>query len=301
MTGHRDRATGSTDLHELDGAADAPDAATARAVLSDLVQARLLTADTGRDGAETIEISHEALLSAWPRMREWLSQDRAGQRIHRDLTEAAHAWQAQGREPSHLFGGIRLAAASEWAARHTSDLNPDERAFLAACRQREQRATRLRRAAVAGLAVLMIVSAVTAGLAIFDNSQAVSARDQAVTNQVAAEAGQLQTTDPSLAAQLDLVTHHLNPTPGNTSQLLSLANIPLSNPLTGPAGPVYTVALSPDGHILAARQRRRHDPAVERHRSRPSNSARAAPHPAQQSSRRGGVQPGRAHSGRWHL
>ena len=200
--------TGAT---ELAGPADTPQAATARAVLTDLVQARLLTADTGTDGRDTVEISHEALLSAWPRLREWLSQDRAGQRIRRDLTDAAHAWQAQGREPSHLFGGTRLAVAREWAASHGPDLNPDERAFLAACQQREQRATRLRRTAVAALAVLTLVSAGTAGLAVYSNSQAVSERDQAITNQVVAEAEQMQSTDPSLAAQLDLVARHLGP------------------------------------------------------------------------------------------
>ena len=241
--------TGTT---EPAGPADTPQAATARAVLTDLVQARLLTADTGTDGRDTVEISHEALLSAWPRLREWLSQDRAGQRTHRDLTDAAHAWQAQGREPSHLFGGTRLAVAREWAASHEPDLNPDERAFLAACQQHEQRATRRRRTAVAALAVLTLVSAGTAGLAVYSNSQAVSERDQAITNQVVAEAEQLQSTDPSLAAQLDLVARHLDPTPDNTSRLLGTANIPLSNPLTGPIGPLSSVAFSPDGHTLAA-------------------------------------------------
>lgn len=122
--------TGTTGLNKLGGSADPPQAATARAVLTELVQARLLTADTGSDGLDTIEISHEALLSAWPRLREWLSQDRGGQRIHRDLTSATHAWQAHNRDASHLFSGTRLAVAYEWAAGHGPDLNPDERAFL---------------------------------------------------------------------------------------------------------------------------------------------------------------------------
>jgi WD40 repeat protein len=244
--------TGTPGLTKLSESADASQAAAARVVLTELVQARLLTADTGTDGTDTVEISHEALLSAWPRLREWLSQDRAGQRIHRDLTEAAHAWQAQHREPSHLFGGTRLAVARDWAASHGPDLNPDERAFLAACQQRERRTTRLRRAAAAALAVLTLVSAVTAGLAVHDNSQAVKARNQAITNQVAAEAEQLQATDPSLAAQLDLVNRRLDPTPDNTSRLLSIASIPLSNPLTGPTGPIDAVAYSRGGHTLAA-------------------------------------------------
>ena len=66
----------------------------------------------------------------------------------------------------------------------------------------------------------------------------------------------MQSTDPSLAAQLDLVARHLGPTPDYASQLnsqlLDTANIPLSNPLTGPAGGVSSVAFSPDGHTLAA-------------------------------------------------
>ena len=142
--------------------------------------------------------------------------------------------------------------AREWAASHGPDLNPDERAFLAAGRQREQRVTRRRRWAGAALAVLTLVSAGTAGLAVYSNTQAVSARDHAIANQVFGEAEQLQSTDQSLAAQLDLVTSHLTLTPGYASQLLNTANIPLSNPLTGPAGGASSVAFSPDGRTLAA-------------------------------------------------
>ncbi len=241
--------TGAT---ELAGPTNTPQVATAQAVLTDLIQARLLTADTRTDGKDTVEISHEALLWAWPRLREWLNQDRAGQRIRRDLTDAAHAWQAQGREPSQLFAGTRLAVARAWAASHGQDLNPDERAFLSACQQRERRATRLRRAAVTALAVLTLVAAGTAGIAFYSNSRAVSERNQAITNEVFARAAQLQVTDPSLAAQLDLVAHQRDPTQASTSLLLDTANNPLSNPLTGPTGNAWSVAFSPDGHTLAA-------------------------------------------------
>ena len=74
---------------------------------------------------------------------------------------------------------------------------------------------------------------------------------QAITNEVTAEAEQLQSTNPSLAAQLNLVARSLDPTSDNTSELLGTANIPLSNPLTGHTGPVWSVAFSPDGHTLA--------------------------------------------------
>jgi WD40 repeat protein len=234
------------------GSADSAQVTTARAVLADLIEARLLTADT--DGAVTIQISHEALLSAWPRLREWLNQDRAGQRIRRDLTHAAKAWRAQTRETGHLFTGTRLVAASEWAASHDEDLNSDERAFIAACWQYERRSTRRRRAVMAALAVLTLISVVTAALAVRSNRQAVSERNQAISNQIAAEAQQLQNSDPSLAAQLDLVAYRLDPTPDNTSWLLDTANIALAKPLEvrTDRSEITSVAFSPQGRTLAA-------------------------------------------------
>jgi WD40 repeat protein len=223
-------------------------AATERAVLTALIHARLLTADTSTDGSYAITISHEALLTAWPKLREWLSQDRAGQQVHRDLSDAARAWQAQHRDPSRLFSGTRLAADREWAAGHDPDLNPGERAFLAASLQQGRRSARRRRIAVTALAALTLVSAGTAGLAVQQNRHAQAERNAAIINEVTAEAGQLQGTDPSLAAQLDLVNRRLDPGPGNASVLLGTDNTPLADPLPGN---ISTVAYSPGGHTIA--------------------------------------------------
>ena len=51
-------------------------------VLGLLVRARLVTADD-----DSVELAHEALARAWPRLRSWLDEDAAGQRIlrHRAL------------------------------------------------------------------------------------------------------------------------------------------------------------------------------------------------------------------------
>jgi hypothetical protein len=40
---------------------------------------------------DTVEITHEALLHAWPRLRHWIDADRAGHLVHQDLEEAATA------------------------------------------------------------------------------------------------------------------------------------------------------------------------------------------------------------------
>ena len=235
-------------LTELTGSDDSTSATLTRAVLTDLIDARLVTAD-----ADTAEITHETLLTAWPRLRQWLTDDRASLRIHRDLNDATRDWQHEGRDPGRLFRGTRLAVARDWAAHHSQDLNTSEQAFLAASQHDQQRTTRRRRTAVTALFALTLLSLTAAGIAIQQGSAALTARDQAIANQVSVEAGQLTATDPSLAAQLDLAANQVSSTPDNKTRLIDTTTTPLASRLTGPTGGgVESVAFSPDGKTLAA-------------------------------------------------
>ena len=73
-----------------------------------LVRARLVTAEE-----DTVELAHEALARAWPRLRSWLDDDAAGQRILRHLAAAADGWESLGRPDSELYRGARLETALE--------------------------------------------------------------------------------------------------------------------------------------------------------------------------------------------
>ena len=111
-----------------------------------LVRARLVT--TERD---TFEIAHEALARAWPRLRAWLDDDVAGQRVLRHLVSAADGWDSLGRPDTELYRGARLETALEWRAQaSTPDLTDIEAAFLDASAElaeseRSAEAARLRR------------------------------------------------------------------------------------------------------------------------------------------------------------
>lgn len=105
-----------------------------REVLTQLVDARLVT--TGHD---TAEVAHEALIREWPRLREWLSQDRESLRLHRQLTEAAQEWELLERDPGALYRGSRLAQAREWESSYANALNAHERAFLEASQAEQER------------------------------------------------------------------------------------------------------------------------------------------------------------------
>jgi len=128
-----------------------------KSVLDALVGARLLTVDAGG-----VEIAHESLIRHWPRLRDWLAEDREGLRIQRALTRATDEWEALDRDPGALYQGLRLAAAAEWAARSGDAVTARERAFLDASLSARRRHTiRVRQvAALLGVLLLVAVSAV---------------------------------------------------------------------------------------------------------------------------------------------
>ncbi|MFF3276037.1 hypothetical protein ACFYWU_34650 [Streptomyces chrestomyceticus] len=216
-------------------------------ILDTLAGARLVTLDT-----DTVEIAHEALIHAWPRLRGWLTEDRAGLLIHQQLTEAAATWEREHRDPGLLYRGGRLATAREWAERQRADtpLGDKVGAFLAASTRQERRASRLRRAAVAVLAVLALLASTTAVIAFQQRSTARAERARAVAARVLAEADQARGSDPSLAAQLALASYRMRQTPQAATSLLDTGNLALSTPLTGHTKAVYATAFAPDGRLL---------------------------------------------------
>src|SRR5215472_2800822 len=77
-----------------------------------------------------IDVSHEALIRGWPRLRGWLDEDRAGLRLQRRITEAAQEWERSNQDPDLLYRGAKLVQAHDWRERRGPELNPLERDFL---------------------------------------------------------------------------------------------------------------------------------------------------------------------------
>ena len=221
----------------------------ARTAVDVFTQRRLLT-----QARDTVEITHEVLLRAWPRLRQWIDEDRAGHLVRQELEETAAAWNRAGRDPGTLYRGNRLEAARAWAADapHSADLSPVAREFLTVSQRGARRATQLRRGAVAALAALTLFASIAAVFALRQRSTADTLRDNAIFGQITAEAGQLQNTNLSLAAQLDLVAYRLRPNESTYTSLIANESNPLATPLISHLGEVNSIAISPDGHILAA-------------------------------------------------
>ncbi|HKS49847.1 MAG TPA: WD40 repeat domain-containing protein [Amycolatopsis sp.] len=224
--------------------ADPPRAAL---VLDAFTQARLLTLQL-----DTAEITHEALLHSWPRLRRWIDADRASRLTHQNLEESAAAWERAHRDPALLYRGSQLDTAHTWATTAApGEPSPIARTFLAAASQARRRATRWKTGITVALAVLLVAAVTAAVVAFQQRGAALQQRDLVLYNQILANSDRLRTTDVSLSAQLALVAHRIRPSDETYTRLVTAADSPLSTPLTGHANVVGSVAFSPDGHTMA--------------------------------------------------
>jgi len=108
-------------------------------IVDTLVTARLLTVTQDQTTQKVwIEVAHEALIRGWPRLGQWIADDREGLQLHRRISQAAEEWLEKGCDESYLFAGTRLIQAKEWFNHNILVLNPLERQFFNASEDREK-------------------------------------------------------------------------------------------------------------------------------------------------------------------
>ena len=238
-------------------------------LLDRFVRARLISTGPG-----TAQFTHDALLTAWPRLRGWIDDSHEDLRIRRRVSEAARAWAQTGRDDAALLRGGPLEAALEWADREgdPASLSPLNREFIAMSqdqedvrREAERRRTRRLHNLVSALSALVLVAA---GLAVYAFQQrhaasaaqssamaasqdAQQARNYANSREVAIEAAQQRKHNVALAAQLSLAAFRIARTPQARSSLLDSTGTPAAAQLTDSGAQISAVSLSPDRTMLA--------------------------------------------------
>ncbi|MGW4773744.1 nSTAND1 domain-containing NTPase [Nocardia sp. NPDC004278] len=211
-----------------------------------LARTRLITLD-----AESAYLTHEIVLDAWPRLRTWIDEDRVGYLERQRLQADASDWATQGRDPALLYRGARLITMQEHADMGAIGAVAEE--FLAASAAGRRRTQRRSSARMAALALLGVIALVLAGVAFVQSGTAKTQRDNAVFAAVLAESDRLETTDPSLSAQLVLAADKLRPgDPEVRARLLNTQNMALASMLPGHEGFVHALAVRPDGRFIAS-------------------------------------------------
>ncbi|MFL6113411.1 MAG: helix-turn-helix domain-containing protein [Catenulispora sp.] len=224
------------------------------AVLDHFVVARLLTVDD-----ESIEIAHEALLSAWPRLQGWLSADRTWLQLHQRLNAATRDWLASDRDLEALDRGPLLQLTRTWVADggHDRGLSAVEREFLAesiraadAAKVREQRRSRRRTRLIALFAVLVVLAGAVTAYARQERVTSDRERSQALSRLVADESNRLRGHDVSLAMQLSLAAYDISPTPEAASSLLDATGVTAETRL-GPGSGADAAVFATAGALVA--------------------------------------------------
>jgi transcriptional regulator with XRE-family HTH domain len=247
-----DRAT-RAELTNGKSPADAQDVET---VLEAFAAERLLTLAAG-----TVELSHEVLLTAWPLLRDtWLTDSRADRIVRTRLHTTAAEWAHHSRDPSYLYGGSLLQAATDTTSRIGADparhpLSQTETDFLHASDRAQHRTVRRRHRLIALLTALVLGLATATATAVRASHQVTQQRNILISTLLIRQSQQLGHVNPALSRLLSVAAWRINPSSAARyamrAAVATVARPRVTAVLTSDGGAVTSVAFSPDGRTLA--------------------------------------------------
>jgi WD40 repeat protein len=189
------------------------------AVLRTFADKRLLTLD-----ADTVQISHDVLLTAWPRLSGWLDETRDSRKARARLHTAVAEWKGNARHRSYLWELDTVTDTEDKIRKnpHHGPLSQDEDDFLRDSTRAQHRRVRVRRLVAAALTILALLTTALAAVTVYRSSQL--ARQLAAVNaeSLGRESQVRAPTDIATAAQLALAGWRSDPK--NPQARAALAN-----------------------------------------------------------------------------
>ncbi len=244
-------------------------------VLTRLIEARLLAitgASADDDDARPercasdgiVELVHESLISAWPRLQGWLDDNEDDRAMLTRLRGAAHDWERSGHADGLLWTGDVAREARRWQQHYQGPLGANEQRFLSAVSASIRHQLRVRRRLIAALmAITTLLALAMAWLAWQQSSarrSAANARAQAEREasraRDATRMAAVRTLDHDPTSQLALVRELEDPrTPPlgavRAAKRLLYADVALTV-FSGHSDDVYAARFSPDGRYVVS-------------------------------------------------
>jgi serine/threonine protein kinase len=227
-------------------------------VLRILIDARLLTtfeasSANEEDPISLVEIIHESLLIAWPRLVGWQTEDAEGARHRDQLRQAAQLWEQRGRSKDLLWTGTAFLEFQIWKARYPGGLSKTEEAFAQAMTEQANKRRKRRQIIVAATFVVLI--AILGVIANFWRKASV-ARDEALAETNRAEASRLLAlaraqADASPTMKLAYAIASLEYSDTEDGRFYAMQALGEGPPSLVTQAPVGTLNFSPDGKYLA--------------------------------------------------
>ncbi|MGU3292392.1 nSTAND1 domain-containing NTPase [Williamsia sp. M5A3_1d] len=198
----------------------------------DAVIDHLIGANLVRVVDDRLRLTHDSLLTAWPRLADWAAQRRAGAPVRAAVLADAMRWDAGGHPADELYDTARLRSADR-AVEPVDVLGAPADAFLARSRERAALRRSRRRVLLGVLVFVAVVSLVVAVTAVIRGGETASERDTARTDATLARIGATAAADPTASARLALQAYRSAPgDPRAESALLATQSTPLARPLS---------------------------------------------------------------------
>ncbi|MGV9826428.1 nSTAND1 domain-containing NTPase [Gordonia sp. NPDC003429] len=232
----------------LDELADAgKDRDTTLAVIEALAGSRLVTI-----AGEQVQIIHDIVLTAWPRLGELIERHRDLAPILERVASDAREWQLSGRDPSMLYNLRRWM----WAAQVAEDamLPASAQEFLDAADRQIESQRRRRRKGIAAVVLLLVVALVAATVAIISNIALAREGDNARFSALLSTIGRLEQSDPGVAAGLAVGAWRIRPDdPLAAMRVLQTQQLPLpAAARQAHSGAIYDIAATSSGLLATA-------------------------------------------------
>ncbi|GAA5158318.1 hypothetical protein GCM10023321_37920 [Pseudonocardia eucalypti] len=175
-----------------------------------LARDRLLVVG-GPPGGELVELAHQALIDHWPRLRDWLAEDRDFLSWREQLGANRQRWEAASKEHGALLRGTALATATEWLSARRADLTPADLDYVRRSTARQRREVRRWRVVAAALAVLSLGAAVLGTVTVYNSNQIATRLAAANADSIGRAALARLPDDPVAGTQLALAAYRSDP------------------------------------------------------------------------------------------
>ncbi len=220
-----------------------------------LAATRLLVTGRDAEGAETVELAHEALITGWNRIGSWVTRNLVFLTWRESLRVDLGRWEHADRSPDLLPTATGLAAADRWLRERPGDLSDAERAWFELGRAHHRSRTFRRRGLWSVLSVLTVLALVLGSL--FAYQRHVTADRDALADSRALVQASVDdaSQDPVESVMLALAAYRANHTQEARNAVLRayLAHRGATRVLSAPLGPVLDLQASRDGDVVLAR------------------------------------------------
>lgn len=131
---------------------------TAKEVLLTFINARLITSSENR-----IEITHESLITNWPRLVKWQAQDAESAQLRDELRQAAQLWNQKGRPEDLVWAGAAYLEFQLWRERYPGGLTTIEDDFARAMNHKANKKRRQKRILATTIFVVLLITLAVIG------------------------------------------------------------------------------------------------------------------------------------------